>query len=257
MHGVTCAAAKTFTLKFTASAEKIHAIEHTMIASAERTSLLVMRTSFYEIMTRRGVQPVKFALLATFGCSRNSRVTWNEDNLYEIESNKPVRQKITEPKTPFHPMVDDDDGSLSQRNAFDECLDAEEAILTDLDGNAPSSRRFSDNGDWATSEDEAKFMDQDEDSGVEKSRLSFKEHRKAHYNEFLKVKELMRTGSLVDEDSGVEKARLSFKEHRKAHYNEFLKVKELMRTGSLVDEVDEDGDSQETTKEKHNLSAAS
>ena len=37
---------------------------------------------------------------------------------------------------------------------------------------------------------------------------------------------------------------MSFKEQRKAHYNEFLKVKELRRKGSFLEEEDDvEGDS--------------
>ncbi|RRT74355.1 hypothetical protein B296_00022242 [Ensete ventricosum] len=140
------------------------------------------------------------SMVIIFNC-RKGRVRWNEANLAEIEENKPVRQKITEPKTPYHPMIDDD-GSLSPRRTFDACLDNSahaEALMTALNDVASSSK--SSNGGWTSSEDETDAMEQDDDSEEDVARLSFKEHRKAHYDEFHKVKELLRVGSLVvDED---------------------------------------------------------
>ncbi|XP_044966977.1 uncharacterized protein LOC123427088 isoform X2 [Hordeum vulgare subsp. vulgare] len=70
-HGVVSAGSKSSALQFTASAEKIRAVTHTVISSVERTSLLAMRTSFYEIMQKRQKhnRPFRTAPWATFGFS--------------------------------------------------------------------------------------------------------------------------------------------------------------------------------------------
>ncbi|KAG7537607.1 Protein phosphatase inhibitor 2 (IPP-2) [Arabidopsis suecica] len=103
----------------------------------------------------------------------------------------------------------DDDGSLSPRGrSFDECVDdmqrAEELRIVLNDAAASSSRNSSQGsggGGWSSSdEEEADPMDQDEEgSGCGKNER-FNAHRKAHYDEFRKVKELRSSGSFYEEE---------------------------------------------------------
>ncbi|CAN7066369.1 unnamed protein product [Brassica rapa subsp. trilocularis] len=136
------------------------------------------------------------------------RVQWDEANIVEIESNKPVRQKITEPKTPYHPMIDDD-GSLSPRGrSFDECVDdmqrAEELRNVLNEAAASSSRNTSQgsgSGGWSSSEEnEADPMDQDDEDVDGEKNARFNELRRVHYDEFRKVKEMRSSGSFYEEE---------------------------------------------------------
>ncbi|CAH2058223.1 unnamed protein product [Thlaspi arvense] len=59
----------TSLVKASLSAEKIRAVTHSIIASAEKTSFSAMRAAFYEIMRKRRAKPIGTLPLATFGAS--------------------------------------------------------------------------------------------------------------------------------------------------------------------------------------------
>lgn len=59
---------KVTAMKAAASAEKFRAVAHSLVASAERSSLQAMRTAFYEIMRRRG-RTIGARPWIAFGCS--------------------------------------------------------------------------------------------------------------------------------------------------------------------------------------------
>lgn len=136
---------------------------------------------------------------------RNVGVVWDEANLNYLEANKSPKQKITEPKTPYHAPAHED-GSISpiageDRTFLDQATQAEEICHALMEAASTSSSQRRSRGGWTSSEDEADEMDQDSEGvGPNSHGLSFQEHRKAHYDEYRKLKALRRTVAQPEEE---------------------------------------------------------
>lgn len=114
-------------------------------------------------------------------------VKWDEAKLEEIEANKPVRMKITEPKTPFHHLKIDDE------NNFDEDGNGSD-VDDDMTSCSSKSPKYKDDHVMDHNDDD------DDDDDSERKR-SFIEHRRGHYDEYKRIKELQRNGSFLAEPS--------------------------------------------------------
>lgn len=131
-----------------------------------------------------------------------TRVIWDEANLGEIEANKPTRQKIDEPKTPYH-APENDDGlvpSIPHNGAsLDDAAHAE-AVRNALSRLVASSSEWSREGGDCSSGDEAEDMEYDREVHIANgSSISFEELRRLHYDEFRKLQELRRKISIDNE----------------------------------------------------------
>nr|ABK25929.1 unknown [Picea sitchensis] len=122
-----------------------------------------------------------------------ARVIWDEANLGEIEANKPTRQKIDEPKTPYH-APEYDDGMLPSvahnETSLDDAAHAE-AVRNALSRLVASTSEWSREGGDCSSGDEAEDMEYDGEVHIANgSGMSFEELRRLHYDEFRKRQEL-------------------------------------------------------------------
>ncbi|CAN4124196.1 unnamed protein product [Withania somnifera] len=99
----------------------------------------------------------------------------------KIEANKPMRMKITEPKTPFHHQKIRDDNFEEYSNNVDNNIDALNKSRSD-----------------SHMDDDDVHVDHDYEEELERKR-KFMEHRRGHYDEYKRIKELQRNGSLFKE----------------------------------------------------------
>lgn len=134
------------------------------------------------------------------------RVIWDEDNLAFLEACKSPKQKINEPKTPYHAATGsngfvsptpDEEICPMEAAAHAEAIRCALSEVASTSGGSSSQHR---GGKWVFSENDSRFIDMNENFNVEgiaiqdnrlsfeDSRVSFEEHRRKHYDEFHRAK---------------------------------------------------------------------
>ncbi|KAL7586102.1 hypothetical protein Lser_V15G38101 [Lactuca serriola] len=126
--------------------------------------------------------------LALYPLNRRRGFGWDEANLGEIEANKHDLYLLLGGSNSF---LEGDDNSNIRLNA--------DAIRSALNEMASSSSNSNSHSGWTSSDDEDEADVMDHDLGG-KSARSFREKRKAHYDEYRKVKELQKKESMKKDD---------------------------------------------------------
>ncbi|KAK4838445.1 hypothetical protein QYF36_013773 [Acer negundo] len=151
-------------------------------------------------------------------------------------------------------MMEDDDSPSPRRGSFDDCVDLNvnamdaEELRTALNDVASSSRKTT---GWTSSDDEADHMDQEDGSPMV---LIFLKDYKSPI--FVLRMGLRMYIQYVMFGSELNRSR-SFREHRRAHYDEFLKVRELQRKGSVIEDEEEDDGNGHGMNRKGNSTSSS
>mmetsp|Transcript_27425 Transcript_27425/g.69164 ORF Transcript_27425/g.69164 Transcript_27425/m.69164 type:complete len:192 (-) Transcript_27425:212-787(-) len=144
------------------------------------------------------------------------RVKWDEWTIAEHDKERGTRQKIDEPKTPFVTLEEAKAEAAASR-AQDEQLQQQQGSTTSSGGGAPPAPKPLYPGDSMEilslpvgPEDlmsKLNAVQQERDEEDEKKKR-FEEHRKKHYNEGQRVKEMMARmtarGASIDDDSDEE-----------------------------------------------------
>ncbi|XP_022737921.1 protein phosphatase inhibitor 2-like [Durio zibethinus] len=131
------------------------------------------------------------------------RVRWDEANLSEIEANKPVRKKIDEPKTPYPPMIEEDGSSSTRPDNSVKSIGYSahaEALRNALNKLALSEKNNGASGGWTSSDEEGETGDEDQGFAKQRDAVSFEDRRRAHYDEFKKVKEMQEKACFLDDE---------------------------------------------------------
>ncbi|BBN01577.1 hypothetical protein Mp_2g08540 [Marchantia polymorpha subsp. ruderalis] len=148
------------------------------------------------------------------------RVVWDEENLDYLEAHKTPKQKIDEPKTPYHPPGAED--NIVSPTPLENALHADAIRLALSQVASTTDDRYYNDGEGASSSSssgagpstsspvaqcrfppydrETKSIDFDEPPSKPRRHKSFEEKRHMHHLEYRRAKSMLSNQPMIEED---------------------------------------------------------